>query len=104
MYLVLRAESDLTYDRAMFAVFCVLQSLVVGLAWVVLIWAWIAQPPLVRPSGYPLFDFATRARFTGDGTSIAAANGAKEIRKALRTAKVVPHGRQQNERDEFPVA
>lgn len=53
-------------------------------------WIWIRQPLLYETSSYPLFDFAAKTRFTGDDISIATATGSREVRRALRTARVVP--------------
>lgn len=74
----------------MFVVFCVLQCVVVGFAWTVLIWLWIARPRMLEYSSYPLFDFAVKTRFSGDDATIARATGNRAVRKALRTAKVAP--------------
>ncbi|KIW23718.1 hypothetical protein, variant [Cladophialophora immunda] len=89
-------------DRPMFILFCTLQSIVLGLAWTVLIWAWMTNPDLPEISSYPLVDFAMKTRLVDaslpatnshagrdmdDG--LAAAAGDKLIRKYLQNIRVV---------------
>jgi len=86
----------------MFILFCALQSIVLGLAWAVLIWVWTANPDIPEISSYPLVDFAMKTRFVDaslpansfqddshidDG--LAAAAGDKLIRKYLQNIRVV---------------
>lgn len=47
-------------DRPMFVLFCILQTLVLSVAWSTFIWVCTLDNELVEYSSYPLIDFATR--------------------------------------------
>jgi hypothetical protein len=55
----------------MFILFCVLQGLVQGFAWGVMIWLWTTNPNFPQTSSYPLIDFAIKTHFLSPSRSTA---------------------------------
>lgn len=67
---ITRPYVKLTIDRQMFIVFAILESSVLLFIIAVLLYLWMAKPPLPKVSSYPLVDFAFKAKehnHSGDG-------------------------------------
>lgn len=67
---ITRPYVKLTIDRLMFITFVILESSVLLFILAVLLYLWIATPPLPKISSYPLVDFAFKAKeleHSGDG-------------------------------------
>jgi hypothetical protein len=88
----------------MFILFCVLQGVVQGFAWGVMIWLWAIKLNLPETSSYPIIDFAVKTHFAypalsaadpeaahGPGGDLNAAIGDGLIRKRLRGVKTMVH-------------
>jgi len=86
----------------MFILFCVLQAVIQGFAWGVLIWLCATSPGFVQTSSYPLIDFAFKTRdvsaslnaaHSQDGSYLdrnsATATGDSSIRQLLKDRKIV---------------
>nr|KAK5437002.1 hypothetical protein LTR18_009367 [Exophiala xenobiotica] len=73
-------------DRSMFILFCVLQGLVQGFAWGVMIWLWRVNLRFPEASSYPIIDFAAKTRFAYSSQSAGVSQVANDPSDDLATA------------------
>ena len=70
----------------MFILFCVLQGLVQGFAWGVMIWLWTVNLRFPEASSYPLIDFAAKTRFAYSSQNAGGSQVANDSSDDLATA------------------
>lgn len=72
----------------MFAVFIVLQSLVISFMLAVLLWTWVQGPTPPQRRSFPLFDVAFRTEVDGGLVDLTESEN-KEKTKGMKDARVV---------------